>query len=49
MEAPTINNLSDGAIAIETVIPKGIMTNAIIAIKMAGGRNIIVQDMIISM
>lgn len=49
MEAPTISNLADGAIAIETAVPKNIMADTITAIKKAGGRNILVQDMLVSM
>lgn len=49
MEAPTISNLSDGMIAIETVIAKEVITDSIIAIRKNGGRNIIVQNINISM
>ena len=49
MESPTINILADGAIAFETVIPKELMTDTIIAIKSGGGRNILVQNMQITL
>ena len=48
MESPTINNLADGAVAIETVIAKEAITDLIIAIRKNGGRNILVQDINIS-
>jgi ATP phosphoribosyltransferase len=48
MEAPTISNLSDGGVAIETVVPKSGMTDALLAITRAGGKNILIQDIIIT-
>ena len=47
MEAPTINSLSDGAVAIETIIPKNVMSDTIIAIKQGGG-NILIQDITVT-
>lgn len=44
LESPTISNLADGAIAIETTVPRDIMTDTIVAIKKAGGRKILIQD-----
>ncbi len=49
MESPTINDLADGSIAIETVITKEAITDSIIAIKKVGGRNILVQNLNISL
>lgn len=48
MEAPTISNLSDGAVAIETIVPKNIMSDTIIAIRKGGGKNIIIQDITVT-
>jgi ATP phosphoribosyltransferase len=48
LESPTISNLADGAIAIETVVPKKILSDTIVAIKKKGGRKIIIQDIIVS-
>lgn len=48
MESPTISNLADGMIAIETVIAKEAITDSIIAIRKNGGRNILVQNINIS-
>ena len=48
LESPTINDLADGAIAIETIIPKEKIADSIIAIKKLGGRNILVQNLNIS-
>jgi ATP phosphoribosyltransferase len=48
MEAPTISSLADMAIAIETVVPRNITTDTIIAIKKLGGRNILIQDINVS-
>ncbi|HAT74400.1 MAG: ATP phosphoribosyltransferase [Candidatus Moranbacteria bacterium GW2011_GWF2_36_839] len=48
MESPTISNLADGMIAIETVITKETITDSIIAIRKNGGRNILVQNINIS-
>lgn len=44
LESPTISDLADGAIAIETTVPREIMTDTIVAIKKAGGRKILIQD-----
>lgn len=44
LESPTISNLADGAIAIETTVPREIMTDTIVSIKKAGGRKILIQD-----
>lgn len=49
MKSPTINDLADGAVAIETVIAKEAITDSLIAIKKAGGRNILVQNLNISL
>jgi ATP phosphoribosyltransferase len=47
MEAPTINSLSDGAVAIETIVPKNVMSDTIIVIKQGGG-NILIQDITVT-
>lgn len=44
-QSPTVSNLADGAVAIETVVPKNIMADTIAAVKKAGGRNILAQAM----
>jgi ATP phosphoribosyltransferase len=49
MEAPTISNLADGAVMIETVVPRNILTDTVIAIKKFGGRDILIQDMNIAL
>ena len=48
LESPTVSGLADGAIAIETVVPKNIMADTIIAIKTNGRRKIVIQDINIS-
>jgi ATP phosphoribosyltransferase len=49
MESPTISNLADGSVAIETVIAKEVITDSIIVIRKNGGRNILVQNLNVSM
>ncbi len=44
MEAPTISSLSDGAVAIETIVPRNILTDTVVAIKKLGGKNILIQN-----
>jgi ATP phosphoribosyltransferase len=44
LESPTISDLADGSVAIETVVSRNILTDTIIAINKAGGRNILIQD-----
>lgn len=48
MEAPTISSLSDGAYAIETVVLRSVLANTLTTIKKNGGRNILVQDICIT-
>lgn len=48
LESPTINALADGAIAMETVVLKSVMSDTILAIKKNDGRKIIIQDINIS-
>jgi len=43
-QSPTISDLANGAVAIETVIAKDELLDATIAIKKTGGRNILIQD-----
>ncbi|HRY82869.1 MAG TPA: hypothetical protein P5232_04205 [Candidatus Moranbacteria bacterium] len=49
LESPTISDLADRSIAIETIIAKEAITDSIIAIRKNGGRNILVQNLNISM
>jgi ATP phosphoribosyltransferase len=42
--SPTVNHLADGAVAIETVIAKEELIDATIAIKKNGGKDILIQD-----
>lgn len=44
MESPTISQLADGAMAFETAVLTGALADTIIAIGMAGGRKILIQD-----
>jgi ATP phosphoribosyltransferase len=44
IESPTVNQLSDGNFAIETVIAKDDLANQLIRLKLAGATGIIVQD-----
>ena len=48
MEAPTVSSLSDGAVAIETIVPRNILTDTVILIKKLGGKNIIIQNITIT-
>lgn len=48
MEAPTISSLSDGAVAIETIVPKSILSDTIVEIKKRGGKNILIQDITVT-
>lgn len=43
-QSPTISDLANGAVAIETVIAKDELIDATIAIKKIGGKNILIQD-----
>jgi len=44
LQAPTINNLSNGMIAIETTVAKEELVDTLIAIKKGGGQGILVQN-----
>ncbi len=44
LESPTINNLANGDIAIETVIFAGEVSDRVMMIRKMGGRDIIIQD-----
>ena len=44
IDAPTVNRLSNGSYAIETVVQKDELANQLIRLKLAGATGIIVQD-----